>query len=115
MKHKHEISGLDKATLLVALFDNAKNSGWTKRNLQECGQFFPNQSPKLTKEEAQKKLDANPKIGYIGAVLIKIDFSGNTISTVAYDDDNHGNGGSTLAADVIKHMRSKISAPNPKV
>lgn len=102
---RHDITGLNKAAVLVALYDNAKNSNWTKATISNIP-FLAAQKLELNTEKAQQLLAANSRIDYIGAVLIKIDFSGNTIDTSSYDKDHHGNGGAKLAVTVISAMRA---------
>src|SRR5262245_22243227 len=99
---KHDISRLNKAHLLVALYENAKTSKWTRATIENeiCRdpyvfnmlreKYQPEVNAKfaklvLTEDQAQKLLDS-PSIDYIGPVLIKINFSGDKIDTSAYDE-----------------------------
>ncbi|WP_419418539.1 hypothetical protein ACNVED_08210 [Legionella sp. D16C41] len=105
----HDISGLDKAKLLIALYDNAKNSAWTKGTLRNMP-FLSGQKLELSEEKARQLLSNNSYIDYVGPVLIKTSFSGDTIDTSSYDRDHHGNGGAKLAGDVISELRVEHSA-----
>ena len=103
---KHDISGLDKAKLLVALYDNAKNSAWTKGTLRNMP-FLSGQKLELSEDKARDLLSKNSSVDYVGPVLIKTSFSGDTIDTSSYDRDHHGNGGAKLAEDVISALRAE--------
>lgn len=120
-------SGLDKAKLLVALYDNAKNSKWTKATIGNtmCPDSFVRDmmssfyQPKieaeikkleLSEEMAEKLLASNSQVDYVGSVLIKINFSSDKIDTAHYDKYNHGNGGAELAGDVVSELRAESSA-----
>lgn len=96
MKH-HSIRGLNKAEVLLALYNNAKTSWHTQ--LIETTLFFLNSS--LNEAEAQELLERNPKINCIGSVGIYIDFSGDTIDIETYDNRYYEQGTARSAADVI--------------
>lgn len=86
---KHNISGLDKVKLLIALYDNAKNSAWTKGTLRNMP-FLSGQKLELSEDKARQLLDSNSYIDYVGPVLIKTSFSDDIIDTTSYDKDHHG-------------------------
>lgn len=119
-----DISGLDKAKVLVELFNNAKRSKWTQATIGNsmCPDEFvrdmlasiyqPQVDEAINKlelsvEEARLLLIKSFKVDYIGAVLIRIDFSREKIDTSLYDQDNHGNGGAELAETVISMLRQQ--------
>lgn len=124
---RYDISGLDKAKLLVALYDNAKNSKWTKATIGNimcpdsfvCDMMSSVYQPKieakikkleLTEEMAEKLLASSSQVDYVGPVLININFSGDEIDTTSYDKYNHGKGGAELAGDVVSELRAESSA-----
>ncbi len=78
-----DISGLDKAELLAALVNAAKEPETYPQN-----QFSMRDSEEFTKEEAQERIDKratkpdgtkNLQFGYIGGKGIFVDISGNTL------------------------------------
>ena len=93
----------------MALHDNAKNSAWTKGTLRNMP-FLSGQKLELSEEKARELLSSSSTVDYVGPVLIKTTFSGDTIDTSSYDRDHHGNGGAKLAGDVIAALRAE-SAP----
>lgn len=119
-----DIGGLDKAKVLVELFNNAKRSQWTQATVGNtmCPDKFVRDmlahiyQPRIdaainelsfSEQEAEALLNKSLKVEYIGAVLIRIDFSQDKIDTSKYDQDHHGNGGAELAERVISALRQR--------
>ncbi len=115
---KINIIGLNKAKILVALFENAKKSKWTEATIgntmcqdasvrsmmSDIYQPRINDEIKkleLTEDAATQLLSSCSSIDYVGPVLISIDFSTDIIDTNIYDRNNHKNGGCKSAEDVI--------------
>ena len=122
---KLDITGLNKAQLLVALYNNAKNSVWTQATIGNklCPDEFVLSMLKdtfqpeidaqikglnLTEKEADELLAYGDKIGYIGPVLIKMNLSGNEVDTTRYDKDHRCSDGGTpeLAKNIIAQLRA---------
>jgi hypothetical protein len=126
---KIDITGLNKAQLLVALYNNAKTSEWTKATIgnEICPDEFVRNMHKdifqpridkriqelsLTEEDANQLLNSKRnQIDYIGPVCIKINLSGNEIDTEWYDKTHNKNGGAELAEIVV----TKLKAGNSKM
>lgn len=124
------ISGLDKAKLLVALYNNAKDSRWTEASIgnsmcpdsfvrELIGHFYQPRIDaeikklELSEEIAQKLLASCSRVEYIGPVKIMIDFSTDTIDPAIYDRDNYGNGGARPAEDVVSGLRRGSPSKHP--
>lgn len=106
---KLDITGLDKANLLVALYNNAKNSAWTKATLRSRP-FSNTKQIELTKEIALEILDEGWFVQYIGAVFIYISFFNETIDTECYDREHHNKGNAKSAQDVIALLRDELTS-----
>lgn len=106
---KHDITGLDKANLLVALYNNAKNSAWTKATLRSRP-FSNMKQTELTKEIALEILDEGSLVQYVGAVFIYISFFNNIIDTECYDREHYNKGNAKSAQDVIALMRDEMTS-----
>lgn len=87
------ISGLNKADILVALF-NAADADFSART-----GFTPR---KLDRRAAQQILDASPNksFDYLYGNILKIDLSGEEFDPSLYDRDN----GPGAAYTAIKHL-----------
>ncbi len=73
-----DITGIDKAELLAALYNNARpvRLGWI---------HF--QGGEMTKEEAAKLLGEQTYFDYVGGRPLKVNLKGNTLSPALYDRD----------------------------
>lgn len=81
--HRIDITGLDKAAILVSLYNNAANSKKLKRrnHLGDINVIHP-----IDINYANKLLGNDRRIYSIGCVLIKINFSSSdSIDTSHYD------------------------------
>lgn len=77
------ISGKSKAKVLAALYNNAKAQG--------MGLFIAT-ADNMTEEEAQKILDSGQvNFDYLKGRVMKIDLSGDEVSTWLYNRDNGPN------------------------
>lgn len=89
-----DISGMDKARILVALFNRARAQGL---GLPQSFSF------KLTVEMAQQAIkDGDMKFDYIGGRSLKVDLSGNTLDTRSYNRDNGQNAAEMAIADAFR-------------
>lgn len=105
------IQGLDKSELLLALYNNAKSSDWTRATIRNLP-FLT--IPNLTVEQAKEQLSRSSYVDYIGPVLIKINFSRDSISTDIYDRDNTGVKTASKIVEELKAATLTIEAgPGP--
>lgn len=74
-----DISGLDKADLLVALCERARPLG--------LGWLDPNAGRKLSKEEAQALIGECPRLDYVCGRPIKVHLGKDLVDPVLYDRD----------------------------
>ena len=76
-----DISKTDKAAVLMALYDNAQAQG--------LGALHYKPEP-MTRDEAAKLLEENARqyFDYVRGRVMKVDLSGDTLSTRLYDRDN---------------------------
>lgn len=105
-----DITGIDKATLVAALFNNSKPLG--------LGFFSAKNNSEMTKESAQKYLDKGQTyFDYLEGRVMKIDVSGNQMDPQMYDRDN-GNGAANKVVEGIKKGLSldfKASKPTTEL
>lgn len=105
-----DIKGIDKATLVAALFNNSKPRG--------LGFFSEKHNSEMTKESAQKYLDKGQTyFDYLEGRAMKIDVSGNKMDPRQYDRDN-GNGVANKVVESIRKGRPlgfKASKPTNKL
>ena len=94
-----DISGLDKAEVLVALYNATHPQGMG----------FMHYDPKdMTKQEAQALLDSGyTYFDYVKGRIMKVDFEGDSFDPWLYDRDNYQG----AAQDVIKVLRGSTEAP----
>ena len=87
------ISELDKADVLIALYENSKPQGlgW----LQE---MVPHST--MTREEANELLEQTTYFDYLKGRIMKVDLSGDEFNPVLYDRDN-GEGAALKAINNI--------------
>lgn len=91
------ITGLDKAAVLAALYDNA----------QPLGLGFLQFTPEpMTLEDARALLSKSHYFDYVKGRVMKVDLSGDDLRPHLYDRDN----GKGSAARVIAELRSKAQA-----
>lgn len=90
-----DISGLDKAAVLAALYNRAKQQGF--------GLLDPEGRLPMTVEQARVEIDANPKLyfDYLRGRVLKIDLEGDVLWPGLFDRDN----GPGAAAEVIARLR----------
>ncbi|KTD53829.1 hypothetical protein Lsan_3493 [Legionella santicrucis] len=128
---KVNIQGLPKHQVLIALYENAKNSQWTYNTMaiKICNSHEPCitryyqteindafMSMVLTEEEAQTNLSANLYVDYIGFIAIKISFTEDLIDVSNYDKLHHNFDKSNRAyvepvkeaSDVINDLRKRL-------
>ncbi len=89
-----DISKLDKAEVLVALFNasGAPDAGGeitTAKGEITTAKFVAAMDPQaMTLEEARKRLAGHPYINYIRGRVLKVDLSGDEFDPALYDRDN---------------------------
>jgi hypothetical protein len=86
-----DISGLNKADVLAALFNNARPLGmgfihYKKRNMDRA--------------EAEKLLETHKYFDYLEGRVMKVDLSGDELRTGGYDCDN----GKDAAMDALSQL-----------
>lgn len=87
------ISNLDKAEVLVALYCRAQSQG--------LGVLSPSPS-NMTKEDAATILETTTYFDYLYGRVMKIDLSGNEVDTYLYNRDN----GENAAENAIERLIS---------
>lgn len=87
---KIDIKGIDKAQILLALYNNSVQLG--------LGLLHDKKS--LTIDEAKEILQRSYYIDYLNGTVMKIDLKGDTLDTWLYDRDN----GKDSAWFAIKHL-----------
>jgi hypothetical protein len=93
-----DITGLDKAEVLAALYNRAKPLGLG------FSQYTPE---KMTKEEAQSILDEYGKtkyFDYLKGRVIKVDLTNNEIRTDLYNRDNGQGAAENILAPLIAKL-----------
>lgn len=93
-----DISHLDKADVLVALYNASKQQGMGF--LDTRGRFL------LSKEEANELLKAETYFDYLNGRVMKVDLSGNELDPWLYDCDN----GQGAAERALENISVQISA-----
>lgn len=93
-----DISGLDKAEVLAALFNASKQQG--------MGFADPTGASKMSIEDAKKYVDNGELyFDYLRGRVMKVDISGNELRTGLYDRDN----GEGSAERALLPLRSAVS------
>ncbi len=83
MNEPIDISKLNKAEVLAALYNNSRQQG--------MGFLNPRGQEPLTKEQAAELLKQTTYFDYLAGRVMKVDLSGDTLRTGLYDRDNgHG-------------------------
>ena len=100
-----DISGLNKAALLCALFNGSQQLGMGFLDKRGAGQ--------MTEADAQQLIDARKDgagwrsyFDYLHGRVMKVDIGGDTLRTALYDRDN----GQGAAARVIEQLRQSQAA-----
>lgn len=98
MRTKIDIAGIEKATLVAALFNNSKPLG--------LGFFAAKSNTLMTAKDAQKYLDKGQKyFDYLEGRVMKIDVSGDEVDPWGYDRDN-GPGAVNKVVEAIRQSQS---------
>ncbi len=79
MEHQIDISGMDKAEILAALYNGSFQQGMGK--LHERGR------DSLSKEEAKELLNESSYFDYLHGRIMKIDLKGDKLKTSGYNRD----------------------------
>lgn len=96
------IKGLDKAEVLVSLYEGAKQQGY---GLQH-------EKRKITVEEAREMLKANQYFDYVNGAVMKVNLSSDEeFAEHLYDRDN-GAGAAQRAVDKVKQKTNDINISN---
>ena len=92
-----DITGLDKATLLINLWKNSKNAVF----FQLSGTPLP---PQPNLDDAKEQLERNSYVDYFRGRVININFGSNQINPLMYDRDNGKNCFATTVANMRSHQ-----------
>lgn len=92
MENGIDISGLNKAAVLTALYNAAKPQGW--------GWIEYSPAP-LTIEQAERLLDGQTYFDYVQGRVLKVNLAGDAFDPWLYDRDN-GQGAARRAIDGLK-------------
>lgn len=87
------IEGLDKAEILIALYNNARTQGIGKSPLRV--------EESMSRETALRLLQSRDYFDYIDGRVLKVDLSGNVLDPWLYDRDN----GKEVAERIIAKLR----------
>jgi hypothetical protein len=87
-----DISKLDKAEVLAALYNNSRQQGMGFLNVR-------GREP-LTKEQAAELLKETTYFDYLAGRVMKFDLSGETLDPRLYDRDN-GTGSAAMALEPL--------------
>jgi len=99
MSESIDISGLDKAEVLAALFNASKQQGLGRMNLSGA--------KPMTVEEAREFTDANhPYYDYLRGRVMKVDIRGSELDPRLYDRDN----GQGAAARALQPLLNKVTS-----
>ena len=106
-----DISGLDKADLLAALFNASKPLG--------LGFLDPGSQKPMTKADAQIEISEKPGLyfDYVRGRVVKCDISGDTLRTGSYNRDNGAGAAEAVVGSVRQGMTvaSRVSQPTNRV
>lgn len=87
-----DISKLDKAEVLAALYNNSRQQG--------MGFLNPRGREPLTKEQAAELLKEGTYFDYLAGRVMKVELSGDTLDPWFYDRDN-GTGAASRAIESL--------------
>lgn len=90
-----DISKLDKAEVLVALYNNSRQQG--------MGFLNPSGREPLTKEQATELLKKTTYFDYLAGRVMKVELKGDTLDPRLYDRDN----GTGAAASALEQLISQ--------
>jgi hypothetical protein len=93
------LRGLNKAAVLVALYNNARTQGLGLLH------YTPEQ---MTEEQAREILVNQHYFDYLKGRVMKVDLSGNNLDPRLYDRDN-GAGSAQVAIDAIEGQSANCS------
>lgn len=88
------ISGINKAAILAALYNNSRPQGLG---------FLHFKPDEMTIEQAERLLEQQTYFDYLLGRVMKVDLSGDILRTWLYDRDN----GQGAAEAAIQHLLSK--------
>lgn len=92
------ISGLDKAEILAALYNGSCQQG--------LGILNPNGKSQMTVEQAREELKHETKFDYLHGRVMKIDLTGDEVETWLYNRDR-GDGAAEKIIESIKNNMQK--------
>lgn len=95
MKNTIDISQLDKAEVLAALYNNSKQQG--------MGFLNPSGQQPLSKEEAASLLTKGTHFDYLAGRVMKVELKGDQLDPWLYDRDN-GDGAAARALAGLKQV-----------
>lgn len=93
-----DISKLDKAEVLAALYNNSKQQG--------MGFLHARGRTEMTKEEAGDLLKEGSYFDYLHGRVLKVELGGDSLDPWGYDRDN----GDGAAAAALKHLQVATAA-----
>lgn len=88
-----DISKLDKAEVLAALFNNSRQQG--------MGLLFPSGKQNMTVKEAYEELKETKRFDYLRGRVLKVNLEGDSFRPGLYDRDN-GQGAAQAAIANLK-------------
>ena len=101
------IAGLNKAEVLIALYNRAKVQGMG---------FLSNNSNFVMNIEAAEKLLENKKyIDYLNGTVLKINLTGDELDTWLYNRDNGPNAAEDALKPLIEKMASTLETSSTKI
>jgi hypothetical protein len=90
-----DITGLDKAAVLAALYNNSKPLGMGYRHFDPAD---------MTTEQARAILEKQTNFDYLKGRVMKIEFIGNSLDEWDYDRDN-GRGACERVVNNVRQMK----------
>lgn len=90
-----DISDIDKAALLAALFNNSQPLGMG---------FLQPHAKAMTIDEATTLLGEQTRFDYVRGRVMKVDLSGDTLEPWAYDRDN-GQGAAQRVVNAVRQAQ----------
>lgn len=93
MSERIDISKLDKAEVLEALYNNSRQQG--------MGFMHARGREPMTKQQAAEELNATTSFDYLHGRVMKVNLGGDSFHPAAYDRDN----GAGAAERAISHLR----------
>lgn len=98
MNEQIDISKLDKAEVLAALYNNSKQQG--------MGFLNPSGREPLPVEQARELLQKTTSFDYLAGRVMKVNLSGDSFDPWGYDRDN----GQGAAARALEHLQQRTTA-----